>query len=235
MLIKVKPHLFINTEHITAISFRFSDTDPTSEIARVFLYPSVDTDDIPGAVARGLLEFMEVNDSLIMSDRANASSMPNLKSQLAVALRDTWKGVTLAQLDAVFPHAGQDNIRIALQELAIERVIVTIPDPLDENAQPPYLIYHSSSSEAQTWMRTRYHTWHYTTNGTHSLCGFTSAVLTTIRSDVTCEGCRSIINGHVVTYPRPNPDPSAATAALPSAPGQAAECTGSTTAPKSEN
>lgn len=230
MLIKVSTQDYINPDIVAFIVFRFSDTDPSGETAEVTLQGIAKCLPLPGMIARGLLEFMEVNDSLIMPDEAGAPPVATLKSRIAVALRDTWKGATLEQLEAVLStnkkEAGISAVKAALAELEAEHVIVRINS----------LYYHNASSEAQTLAQSsRAH--HYTTNGTRASCGFTPSdcYLTTVPDDVTCSSCRAIISRFVVICPTPNPDPSIATAALPGAPDQAAEYTDSTVDPKSEN
>lgn len=131
MLIKVRPDLYINTSHILSIHFR----EDKAQIKMLGLETVV----IPATVARGLLEFDGANDSLNLDE--TPPEPRTLKSQLAVILRNTWKGASLGQLDAVFPDAGADAISSALTDLQLENVAIIING----------LWYHASSSEAQAW------------------------------------------------------------------------------------
>lgn len=156
MLIKVKPGVYVNTDHLIAVHFYDSPSDipsnlfnwcapnlqPTSgPCALLFTVNRGYSYLVTASAARGLLDFAEANDSLDLNE--TPPEPRTLKSQIAYALRNTWKGASNGQLDAVFPAAGISAIETALTELYDEKVIVCIDG----------LWYHASSSEAQSWFK----------------------------------------------------------------------------------
>jgi len=239
MLIKVKPNTYVNTDHVEGVMF-YNDPSEYRSLFRVvspnpidsgpcaLVYTSRFTCEVSETAARGLLEFMEVNESLVF-DSAPAPT-PDLKSQIAVILRDTWRGASLYQLDAIFPDAGEQVIAETLVNLHRENVVLPIPQP--NNA--PALWYHRSSSEAQEYLRKqqKYTSRHFADYGKVNLCGYVRPDRTQYSSCavefVDCTDCLSILA-------TPSPDPSTEGEALPDAPDQVAEYSDSKADPKTEN
>ena len=212
MLIKVRPDLFINSDALVSVFF---DADKA-----VLQLHGGRRACISEAAAYGLLAALEVNESLTFDDTPTPESA-SLKSRLAVALRDTWKGASSAQLEAIFPDAGLENIIVALASLSADHVVVYIDG----------LWYHASSSEAQNYLRllrnlTDLHLYH---SPGSAYCGFIHPeirlVFSNARYRVTCLNCLAMSS----------PDPSTAAAALPDAEYQAAADNVPTVAPKTEN
>ena len=227
MLIRVTPNLYLNSDDISSILF--SDGDNAD--ALVQMRSGKHWYGISESTARGLLEFLEVNEALTLDDTSPPAA--DLRTKIAIALRDTWKGASLEQLEAIF-YAGIPAIKLALADLEAEQVIIQIDN----------LYYHTSSNEAQTYLRKQrllslVHILRPNVPG-KTYCGFYSlsdrfravAVFPEIKelviASATCADCLTL-------FATPSPDPSSEGAALPDEAHPVVADSDSTIAPKSES
>lgn len=197
MLIKVRDNFYLNSDRIDSIAFYESEQEYISLYQRgtdLFNGPCAIV--VSGAcayqisqdAARYVLAMMEVKDALITD---SAPAQVNLKSRIAVLLRDTWQGPSLTFLHAVLEDEISE-IETALEALIAEQVVIAIPE--GDCAELAY--YHKSSATAQDYLRSK----------RCVVCGSSRAM----HFDTTNESVR----GHFFT---PNPDPSNASATRPDA------------------
>ena len=241
MFIKIKPNIYINSDHVISVNFYdgpndipqcfFNWRDPSlpatiaGPCALLFTVNRAYSYLVSAHVARGLLDFAEANDSLDLDE--TPPEVPSLKSKIANALRTVWKGALMEQLDAIFPDAGMPAIREAVQDLMAERVLIMIPDALRPGARGPYLLYHASGPEAQEYQRKR-NSIHFRQSAHSMVCRFTDWTLAASSViGTTCAECLALL--------KPSPDPLVAGEALPDASDLAEERSGSTVDPKIES
>lgn len=227
MIIQIREDIYINTDAIIAITFHedLNDAPGFTPVRNALSGPGaiITTKhhgySVPSATALALLELLDVNRALILSDNsATGPEAPSLQTQIAQLMRDTWKGVTFEQLEAILPDAGPQAIADAMSALKREHVIIGIPRDGQSG-----LWYHCSSAEAQEYLREQrereqrdslMRQIHFNADIDYTgICGFTANGLATtgVLALVTCPACRYNLGLDLI----PSPDPSGASVAPP--------------------
>lgn len=178
MFIKVSPHFYVNTDNITLVNLHpttWQGSNRLVEPALIYLVGSNNAIALEADAVRFMLEMVEANDALILPGETPreppevtdaelakvATPKASLRTKIAQMLRDTWKGVTLEQITAILHDVHdrsitQDAIDFTITELENEGVAIRIPvyNVVDGDLIiDKWLIYHTGSAEAQTYMR----------------------------------------------------------------------------------